>query len=134
MQKHFRVLFVFENVVRELITTRFNEEDGPDWFETRANSDMKKKLEQRKRTEEKNQWHSGRNREPIYYLDFGDLGLLITNHWPLFRDFFPNQTWIMSRVQEAERSRNVIAHTNLMSSEEGDRLEMYLRDWLRQVG
>ena len=36
---------------------------------------MKKKVEQRREMEQKNQWHAGRNREPIFYLDFGDLVL-----------------------------------------------------------
>ena len=49
------------------------------------------------------------------------------------KDFFDNQTWILSRVQDAERTRTVIAHTNLLSSEEGERLEMYLRDLMRQI-
>jgi hypothetical protein len=95
---------------------------------------MKKKYEDRKVTEEKNQWHIGRNTHPIFYLDFGDLGLLIINHWADFKDLLPNQAWLQSRIQEAERTRNVIAHTNTLAPEEGDRLEMYLRDWVRQIG
>jgi hypothetical protein len=95
---------------------------------------MQRKVEQRKTQEEKNQWHPGRNAHSIYYIDFGDLGLLIINHWDLFKDFFPNQPWVTSRFQEAERTRNVIAHTNVLPAEETARLEMYLRDWLAQTG
>lgn len=95
---------------------------------------MRKKVDDRRKKEEKNQWHAGRNKQPVYYLDFGDLGLLITNHWAVFRDFFDNQAWIVSRIQDAERTRNVIAHTNILASEEGLRLEMYLRDFIRQIG
>ncbi len=134
MQRWYRLLFVFENLVRDFIITRFKELDGESWFDTRATSSMKKKVDDRKKDETKNQWHVGRNKQPIYYLDFGDLGLLITNHWTVFKDFFDNQTWIISRIQDAERTRNVIAHTNLLSSEEGNRLEMYLRDVLKQIG
>lgn len=134
MQRYYRLLFVFENAVREFITSRFGEVDGDDWFQKRATSDMRKKVESRKAAEEKNQWHPGRNDYPIFYLDFGDLGLLIINHWDLFRDFFPNQAWVTSRISEGERTRNVIAHTNVLAVEEGDRLELYLRDWLAQAG
>lgn len=134
MQRWYRLLFVFENLVRDFIVTRFTELDGEQWFEKRASVAMKKKIEDRKQKEEKNAWHIGRNRQPIYYLDFGDLALLITNHWDVFKDFIDNQAWIVSRIQDAERTRNVIAHTNLLSSEEGQRLEMYLRDLLRQIG
>lgn len=134
MQRWYRILFVFENLVRDFIITRLAELDGENWFDKRASAGMKKKVEDRQKDEEKNQWHVGRNKQPIYYLDFGDLGLLITNHWNVFKDFFDNQAWVISRIQDAERTRNVVAHTNLLSSEEGERLEMYLRDFMRQIG
>ena len=134
MQRDYRLLYVFENLVREFISSRLSEVDGDTWFDKRASTGMKKKVEDRKTDEQKNNWHSGRNEHPIFYLDFGDLGLLIQNHWAEFKDFFDNQTWVLSRVQEAERTRNVIAHTNVLASEEAQRLEMYLRDWIRQVG
>jgi hypothetical protein len=95
---------------------------------------MKGKLVKRKEAEEKNEWHAGRNRHPIFYMDFGDLSRLITNHWALFEDLLPSQVWVQSRLDEAERTRNVIAHTNLLASEEGDRLELNLRDWIKQIG
>jgi hypothetical protein len=134
MQRWYRILFVFENLVRDFVITRLSELDGENWFDARATVDMKKKVDDRKKKEEKNQWHAGRNKQSIYYLDFGDLGLLITNHWAVFKDFFDNQAWIVSRIQDAERTRNVIAHTNLLAPEEGVRLEMYLRDFVRQIG
>ena len=87
----------------------------------------------RKSTEAKNQWHTGRNQHPMYYLDFGDLALLMKNHWQLFDDLLPGQTWALSRLEDAERSRNVIAHTNVLSDKELVRLEMYARDWVLQV-
>lgn len=134
MQRCYRLLFVFENLVREFVADRFFEADGAQWFEKRATAPMKKKYEDRKAAEEKNGWHIGRNTHPIYYIDFGDLSLLIINHWSEFKDLLPNQAWLQSRIQEAERTRNVIAHTNTLAPEEGDRLEMYLRDWVRQIG
>src|SRR5689334_6205396 len=48
MQRSYRVLFAFENSAREFISTCFAEVDGDDWFERRATSDMKRKVEQRK--------------------------------------------------------------------------------------
>ena len=133
MQRCYRMLFVFENLIREFISTRLTETDGDSWFDTRASADMKRKVQDRKDKEQRNQWHAGRNDHPIFYLDFGDLGLLIINHWTVFKDFFENQAWVTSRIQEAERTRNVIAHTNILASDEAQRLEMYLRDWMKQL-
>jgi len=134
MQKYFRMLYVFENLVRDFIHNTLTEIDGDDWFAIRSTRDMKEKVEKRKSNEEKNQWHIGRNEHSLFYLDFSDLSLLIINHWDVFKDFFPDQAWISSRIKESERTRNVIAHTNDLSAEEGARLEMHLKDWLKQVG
>ena len=134
MQRSFRTLFVLENVVRSLIDERLTDKYGSNWFEARTTNPMKSKLADRKAKEEKNQWHTGRNREPLFYMDFGDLAKLIVNHWAEFDDLLPTQSWVQSRLDEAERSRNVIAHTNILSSEEASRLEMYLRDWIKQIG
>lgn len=134
MQRYYRMLYVFENLVREFINNTFFEIDGENWFDARANKGMKEKLEKRKQDEEKNQWHTGRNQHPLFYMDFGDLALLVTNHWTVFVDYFPDQAWVVSRIRDTERTRNVIAHTNELPAEEGARLEMHLRDWIKQVG
>ncbi|PHS72999.1 MAG: hypothetical protein COB22_03720 [Cycloclasticus sp.] len=136
MQRSFRTLFVLENVVRSLIDARLKDKYGSNWFdsEATATAPMKGKLKDRKAKEEKNQWHTGRNKEPLFYMDFSDLAKLIVNNWTEFDDLLPTQSWVQSRLDEAERSRNVIAHTNILSSEEASRLEMYLRDWIKQIG
>lgn len=133
MQRSYRLLFVLENLVREFVQEVLEELDRDDWFEKRASREMKKKVEDRKATEAKNNWHPGRNAHPIYYLDFGDLSLLIQSHWDAFKGLVPSQSWAVSRLNDAERSRNVIAHTNVLSDEEVVRLEMHVRDWVRQV-
>lgn len=134
MQRYYRMLYVFENLVRDFINNTFKDIDGENWFEKRANKGMKDKFAKRKSDESKNQWHTGRNEHPLYYMDFGDLALLIINHWDVFSDFFPDQAWVTSRVKDSERTRNVIAHTNELPAEEGVRLEMHLRDWIKQIG
>lgn len=134
MQRAYLLLFTLENIVRELISSRLEEADGVDWFEKRATAPMKTKVADRKQKEQRDLWHSGRNKHPIYYLDFGDLSKLMVNHWAEFEDLLPGQPWVQARLDEAERSRNVIAHTNVLAAEEVDRLEMYLSDWIKQIG
>ena len=134
MQRAYLLLFVLENIVRNLISEKLLDEDGPDWFMKRATSQMRSKVAERKQKEVKDAWHTGRNKQEIYYLDFGDLSRLIINHYALFEELLPNQPWVQSRLDEAEKSRNVIAHTNVLSPEEVDRLELYLNDWIKQIG
>lgn len=134
MRRCYELLFILENLVREFVVTRMTEVHGTDWINKAATADMKKKVEQRKQTEQRNQWHVGRNAGDVYYLDFGDLGLLIKNQWSSFKDYLPDQAWVEARMTESERSRNVIAHTNVLDGEEVKRLEMHLQDWIRQLG
>lgn len=133
MQRCYQYLFILENTIREFVSDVLNEKSGENWFEILASRDMKKKVEDRKTTEAKNQWHSGRNPHPLYYLDFGDLALFIQSHWNEFKDLLPSQAWAVSRLQDIEKTRNVIAHTNILSSEESTRLEIQVKDWIRQI-
>lgn len=134
MQRAYILLFTLENIIRELISSRLEEADGPDWFEVRATASMKTKVTDRKQKEQRDLWHTGRNSQSIYYLDFGDLSKIIVNNWSEFEDLLPGQPWVQARLDEAEKSRNVIAHTNVLAAEEVDRLEMYLTDWIKQIG
>ncbi|EHM17613.1 hypothetical protein MBOL_41990 [Mycobacteroides abscessus subsp. bolletii BD] len=70
----------------------------------------------------------------IYYTDFGDLASLIRNNWDDFDDLFPHPEWVISRFSELELSRNIVAHNNSLEKNEMDRIKLYLRDWIRQVG
>lgn len=70
----------------------------------------------------------------IYYTDFGDLASIIRNNWEHFEDLFPDINWVVSRFDELEKSRNIVAHNNLLESHEVGRITLYLRDWIRQVG
>ncbi|MCY3591068.1 MAG: Swt1 family HEPN domain-containing protein [Acidobacteria bacterium] len=133
MQKSYRVMFVLENLVRELVVEEMTEQFGVDWFDKKATSPMKKKYADRVKQEKKNRWHESVETDPIYYLDFGDLSRIIRNHWTVFKELFPDQAWVENKMAEAERCRNVVAHSKQLRSEDQSRLEMHLRDWIKQV-
>lgn len=134
MQRNYRLIFVFENVLRELISSRLNEVEGADWFSKCASKNLKRKVQSRQENERRNAWHPGIDGEDICYLDLTDLNQLIADTWHHFEDFFPTPSWIETRITEVARSRNVVAHKNLLTAEESARIEMYLKDLLRQVG
>ena len=80
--------FCIENSVRELISDRMTDVHGPDWWDSKASSSLRAKVEQRRDKEGNNRWHVARGAHPIYYTDFGDLGSLLQNNWPDFEDLF----------------------------------------------
>jgi len=126
--------FVFENSVRDVVSERLSERIGADWWETAASNSLRNKVEHRQRSEGKDRWHMRRGATEIYYTDFGDLASIIRNNWEHFEDLFPDINWVVSRFDELEKSRNIVAHNNLLESHEVGRITLYLRDWIRQVG
>jgi hypothetical protein len=125
--------FCLENSVRELVGDRLAEALGADWW-PKVPTGLQKKVADRQDKEGRNRWHVSRGAHPINYTDFGDLKSLIQTNWEQFEDLFPDQNWIVARLDELEASRNVIAHNNVLDEREIGRIHLYLQDWTRQVG
>ncbi|NEN06567.1 hypothetical protein G3T36_11885 [Diaminobutyricibacter tongyongensis] len=126
--------FCFENSAREVVAERLSEANGPEWWDSCASTSLKQKVSRRQESEGKDRWHMRRGATEIYYTDFGDLESLIRNNWEAFEDLFPDINWVVSRFDELEKSRNIVAHNNLLEPNEVNRIGLYLRDWTRQVG
>lgn len=127
------IFHCFENLVRELVSQRLEERKGLGWWDSSVPENVKKRVAQKREDIEKNKWHEAVNQRDIDLTLFGDLALIMMKEWSEFDELFPGQSWIKQRLDELERSRNVIAHANLLPDAEIDRIERYLDDWLRQV-
>ena len=130
----FLAFFCLENAVRELVTDRLSESHSSDWWNSQVPQKIKAKVAERQAKEGGNRWHVQRGANEIYYTDFGDLTLIIQYNWTDFEDLFPDQHWIINRLNDLESSRNVIAHMNVLDAREIERIKMYLEDWNKQVG
>ena len=127
------IFYCFENIVRDLVSQRLEERKGPDWWDTSVPENVRKRVDQKKTDAEQNKWHVAVYQRNVDLTLFGDLASIIIAQWQEFDDLFPNQHWVKQRLDELERSRNVIAHANLLPDSEIDRIETYLEDWLRQL-
>jgi hypothetical protein len=127
------LFFCFENSVRDLVSQRLLERKGSNWWDACVPENVKKRVEQKKTDILDNAWHQSVIAEDIDHTLFGDLGSIIVKEWQEFEELFPNQHWVKQRLDELERSRNIIAHGNVLPDAEIERLEQYLDDWLRQV-
>lgn len=126
------LFYCFENLVRDLVLQRMAERKGEKWWDSVPDS-VRKRVEQKKKDIDNNKWHQALFQSNIDLTLFGDLASIIVKEWQEFEDLFPSQHWIKQRLDELERSRNVIAHANLLPDAEIERIERYLDDWLRQV-
>jgi hypothetical protein len=128
----YAIYHCFENLVRDLVASRLQERKGIDWW-TSVPDKVRKRVEQKRTEIESNQWHQSVFEGNIDLTLFGDLASIIIQEWDEFDDLFPSQGWVKQRLDELERSRNVIAHGNVLPETEIKRIEQYLSDWIRQV-
>ena len=126
------LFYCFENTVRDLVAQRLEERKGPHWWNV-VPENVRKRVDQKTKDAEKNKWHQTAIESDIDHTLFGDLAAIIVKEWQEFEDLFPGQMWVKQHLDELERSRNVIAHGNLLSDAEIERIEQYLDDWLLQV-
>lgn len=123
----------FENSIRKLIETRLLEEVGESWWSSVSNG-IRARAESRRNEELKNKYHGQRGDALINYTDLKDLGNIIRNNWPIFEAYFPSIEWVESIFNAIERSRNVIMHSGTLDKEDIQRLGIFIRDWVKQVG
>lgn len=133
MSEAYKAFFCFENAVRELVAQRLKEKHKSNWW-AKVPKKVRTKVENRKTEERKNKWHVQRGGDELSYSDFGDLSDIIVANWQDFDDLFPDQDWVKTRIGDLEKSRNVIAHNNDLTERETQRIRLYLKDWVLQVG
>lgn len=132
--RFFGAFFCLENSVRELITERLLARKGTDWWNSAVPGKIKQGVEKLKEKESKNRYHTPRSVALIGYTMFGNLAQIIIANWDEFSDLFPDQAWVTSRFNDLEMSRNIIMHTGALPQIEIERIQIIVRDWIRQVG
>jgi hypothetical protein len=134
MTRVYPVLYLFENSVRRIIQHVLEKKYGADWWNNKVPRNVRDNVEKRLVQEASNKWHGRRGAHKIFYTDIGDLSSIITTNWLDFKDMFPNQTWVKSRIDEIELSRNIVAHNNPLTDRDIKRVKLYFDDWTKQIG
>jgi len=124
----------FENSVRTLITDVLLEQIGADWWEKGVSEKIRTRAESKRAEEEKVRWHVQRGADPINYTQLPDLASIIRQNWQHFQPHVPSIEWADSLLDVIERSRNVIMHSGMLSRPDVERLGIFIRDWIKQVG
>lgn len=124
----------FENSVRELILGVLLEAVGEDWWTSTISQKVSERAEKRKADEAKIRWHTNRGTHPLYYTTMADLVNVIRNNWEHFEPYVQSVDWVASIFDAVERSRNVIMHSGTLDQGDIERLGIFIRDWIKQVG
>ncbi len=78
--------------------------------------------------------YAQRGADPINYTLMGDLVSILRQNWPHFEPHIPTIEWAAGLMDGIERSRNVIMHSGMLTRTDVERVGMYIRDWIKQVG
>ncbi len=132
----YTAICAFENTVRRFISKKLLETKGENWWNECVSERIRKNAESRREEENKIRWHTPRGDSIINYTEFGDLLTIIRlpNNWPLFEPHIYSIEWADQIIKTLERSRNVIMHSGELVNQDIERIGMYIRDWLNQVG
>jgi len=134
MSSVYTALYCIENTIRIFIVERMSERHGINWWEEKVPKRIKEAVITLKKQEEKNKYHSNRSSNEIGYTMLNNLGQIIIENWNDFSDVIPDQAWLLSRMNDLEKSRNIIMHTGVLPIIEIERIESIARDVLRQIG
>ena len=134
MAEVYLYLYCVENSLRLFIEKVAKDKWGENYFsQLHPNKDIVKSISQRKQQENKNKWLPLRGDSEIFYLDFKDLGTIIQNNWNLFRSYFPNQSWILTKINELAECRNLVAHNSFIQSHQKDVIRVSYNGILKQL-
>lgn len=124
----------FENSVRSLISNVLLEQVGENWWDSCVSEKIRSRAEQKRLEEDKIRWHVQRGQDPINYTLMSDLVSILRQNWAHFEPYIPTIEWAAGLMDVIERSRNVIMHSGNLSKTDVERIGIYIRDWVKQVG
>jgi hypothetical protein len=132
MAIHYEIFYCLENEMRQLISDRLFEASGADWWDACVPQSVRDTA--RKNTErEAQQGVTPRSEMPIDYINFGELGQIMSANWSTFGDMLKNKLAVERILGQLNLLRGPIAHCKALADDEVDRLELSLRDWFRQL-
>lgn len=132
----YTAICAFENSVRDFIEKKLLEEKGENWWELCVKKEIRTQAENRKKSEKDIRWLTPRGNSMIYYTEFGDLVSIIAKpeNWKFFEVHIGSVDWAKQIIGTLEKSRNIIMHSGELATTDIERVGMYIRDWIRQVG
>lgn len=128
----YKLFFVFENFLRDLVLDVLSDKAGPTWW-TLVPTDVQQEVEELEKVDETKQWMALASRDKLSLTTYPQLLKIILDCW---KEGFDVQVRDKGLVQEAKlltHLRNAICHMTDVPDEEVERVKQVLRDWFRIV-
>jgi hypothetical protein len=130
----YQVVAAFENGARQFISKVLLDTFGDEWWDKGVSDKIRRFAEGRRDEEVKTRWHGTRSENLLGYTELNHLVNIMTINWESFEPYVRRLDWATSIFSGIERSRNVIMHSGVLDIEDVERLGIYVRDWIKQVG
>lgn len=128
----YKLFFVFENYLRELLVEVLAEKYPADWWD-KVEPNVKKEVAELEAKEETKQWMALGSREKLSLTTYPQLLLVIEFCWKDGFDAIVRDKQLLQEARMIGHLRNAICHMTDVPDEEIERVKQVLRDWFRAV-
>jgi len=116
MAEVYLAMYYIERSLRNFIDKIFIKTYGDTYqLSDHISATVKNSITSRKQKDEKNQWLDKRGDSDLSYTNFSDIHNIISGNWDCFKDYFPDQNWIIGKLDELSLIRNLVAHNSYVS-------------------
>jgi hypothetical protein len=128
----FKLFFVFENFLRDLVVEVLTEKYPTDWWE-HVEPGVKKDVAELEAKEETKQWMALGTREKLSLTTYPQILSIIDYCWKDGFDSVIRDKQLIHGARSVVHLRNAICHMTDVPDEELERVKQLLRDWFRAV-
>lgn len=128
----YRLLFVFEGYLRDLIVEVLSKDGQETWWD-KVPADVQAEVTKLEETEEVKSWMALGSRDKSALMTLPQLLKVIEHNWKAVFDDVVRDRGLVQEARLIGHLRNTICHMSTISEEELDRIRQTMRDWFRVV-
>jgi hypothetical protein len=128
----YKLFFVFEQYLRNLILGVLSEKDKDNWW-SKVPPDVQKEVQDLEETEEMKVWMGIGSRDKISLTTYPQLLRIIECLWKENFEAVLRDRHLVQEARHIAHLRNIICHMNVVPEDEVARVETVIRDWFRAV-
>lgn len=128
----YRLFFVFEAYIRDLVVEVLSKGSPADWW-GRIPKDVQDEVAKLEETEEAKRWMALGSRDKSALLTYPQLLKVIEHNWKPDFDELLRDRGLIQEARLIAHLRNTLCHMTPISAEEMERIRQVMRDWFRMV-
>jgi len=130
----YKLLFVFENYLRDFILTVLSEKDKDNWWNA-VPKDVQDEVVKAEETEDRKKWMNLDSRGKLALTTLPQLIRIMDepSNWKTYFEPLVRDKSLLQHTRLIAHTRNTVCHMTAASAEEHERIQQVVRDWFRVV-